>query len=60
MSDIRGEFDNDDDDFSFDDFDLEVGLNFFLGLQSRTGMFLELKVTAYAEPNLRFGVGYRF
>jgi hypothetical protein len=49
-----------DDDFSFDDFDLEMGLNLLAGVQSRGGMFLELKATAYALPSMRFIVGYSF
>jgi hypothetical protein len=49
-----------DDDFSFDDFDLEMGLNLLAGVQSRGGMFLELKATAYAQPSLRFVVGTTF
>jgi hypothetical protein len=49
-----------DDNFSFDDFDLDVGLNVLGGVQSRGGMFLELKATAYATPSMRFVVGYSF
>ncbi len=49
-----------DEDFSFDDFDLDVGLNIFAGFQSRQGMFLELKSTVYAAPGMRFVVGYSF
>jgi hypothetical protein len=49
-----------DEDFSFDDFDLDVGLNVIGGVQSRGGMFLELKATAYASPSMRFLVGYSF
>ena len=50
----------DDDDFSFDDFDFEAGLNILAGIQSRNGMFLELKSSAYSKPAIRFIVGYSF
>jgi hypothetical protein len=49
-----------DEEFSFDDFELDVGLNLLAGVQSRGGMFLELKATAYADPAMRFIVGYSF
>ena len=44
----------------FDDFDMDVGVNVFLGMQSRNGMFLEMKGTAYSTPHLRFQIGYNF
>jgi hypothetical protein len=50
----------DDEDFSFDDFDLDVGLNIVAGVQSRGGMFYELKTTVYANPGMRFLVGTSF
>lgn len=49
-----------EDQFEFDDFDLDVGINFLGGVQSRDGMFLEFKATAYSTPHLRFMVGYNF
>lgn len=44
----------------FHDFDLDTGLNLFIGLQLRSGMFLELKGTSYAAPATRFVIGYNF
>jgi len=44
----------------FGDMDLDVGFNFLLGLQSRDGIFLEMKTSAYAIPTLRFELGYNF
>ncbi len=49
-----------DEDVEFGDWGFDVGLNFFIGMQMRSGMFLELKAAAYAEPTLRFAVGYNF
>jgi hypothetical protein len=49
-----------DTQVNFDDFDLEVGLNVLAGVQSRDGMFVELKATAYSGPHLQFRVGYNF
>jgi hypothetical protein len=49
-----------DEDFSFDDFDLDVGLNILAGVQSRGGMFMELKTTVYANPGMRFVIGTNF
>ena len=37
-----------------------VSLNLLLGIQSRGGMFLELRGTAYSQPHIRFVVGYNF
>ncbi len=44
----------------FGDLDLDVGFNFLLGLQSRDGLFLEMKTSAYSIPTLRFAIGYNF
>jgi hypothetical protein len=41
----------------FDDFDLDFGLNILAGVQSRGGMFMELKTTVYADPGMRFVIG---
>ena len=51
---------NPDEDFSFDDFKLDMGLNILAGVQSREGLFLELKSTVYAQPGMRFVLGYSF
>jgi hypothetical protein len=52
-------FEDQTEGFSFDDFNFDAGLNLIAGVQSK-GMFLELKATAYAEPSIRFIIGYSF
>jgi hypothetical protein len=47
-------------EIEFDEFDLDIGLNFSIGMQSRGGFFVEMKSTAYAVPHLRFAFGYNF
>ena len=49
-----------DRDIDFSDFDFEAGLNFLVGVERRSGMFLEFKASAYSSPNVRFLVGYNF
>jgi hypothetical protein len=44
----------------FGDLDLDVGFNFLIGVQSREGLFLEMKTSAYSIPTLRFAIGYNF
>ena len=48
------------DRFDFDDLELDTGFNFMIGMQSRTGTFLELRSTAYSRPRIRFQVGRTF
>ena len=57
---FSGEGEEEEDDFTFDDLEFDGGLNVVIGLQSRGGMFLELRSTAYSKPHLRFVVGYNF
>ena len=52
--------DDDRNRFDFSDTDFEGGLNFIAGARHRTGMFLELKTTAYGVSNVRLLVGYDF
>lgn len=52
--------DNADEQIDFDQFHFDVGLNLLAGVQSREGMFVELKATAYSTAHLRFIVGYNF
>lgn len=42
------------------DFDFEAGLNILTGIQFRSGLFLELKGTAYARPHMRIILGFNF
>ena len=46
----------------FGDFHSDVGLNVLGGIRYRSGMFMELKTTVYADPSptLRLIVGYNF
>jgi hypothetical protein len=44
----------------FGDMDLDVGFNFLIGVQTREGLFLELKSSAYSIPTIRFEIGYNF
>lgn len=46
--------------FDFSDLDLDVGLSLLIGIQSRTGMFMEMRGTAYSTPHIRFSIGYSF
>ena len=52
--------DDPDDNINFDEFEMDLGLNVLAGVQSRDGMFVELKATAYGTPHMRFLVGYNF
>ena len=51
---------NEEDRFSFSDLTADAGLNLFIGVQSRSGMFIELRSTAYSSPHMRFTFGYNF
>jgi hypothetical protein len=44
----------------FDEFETDMGFNLLMGVQSRGGMFLEIKSGAYSAPHVRFLVGYTF
>jgi hypothetical protein len=44
----------------FGDLDSDIGFNFLIGVQTREGMFLEMKTSAYAIPTLRFEIGFNF
>ena len=54
----RTELDPEDTDTG--DFSVDMGLNLIGGIQSRRGLFLELRASAYSQPTLRFVVGYNF
>jgi hypothetical protein len=49
-----------EDRFNFSDLTFDSGLNVVIGLQSRSGLFLELRSTAYSTPHIRFSIGYNF
>jgi hypothetical protein len=54
--------DTEDDgrDIDFSDFDFDGSLNFLAGVEFRSGMFLELKSTAYSNPQTKIVIGYSF
>lgn len=52
--------DDDRNRFDFSDTDFEGGFNFIAGARHRSGMFLELKATAYGVSNVRLLAGYNF
>jgi hypothetical protein len=47
-------------DINFSDFDFEGSLNIVAGLESRNGMFVELRGTAFSRPQIRLFLGYTF
>lgn len=57
---FTGEGDEEEEDFSFSDLEFDGGLNLIIGLQSRGGVFVELRTTAYSVPHVRFVVGINF
>ena len=46
--------------FDFSDTDFEGGFNFIAGARHRSGMFLEMKATAYGVSNVRLLLGFNF
>jgi hypothetical protein len=61
-------FETDDEDeevedrnrFDFSDTDVSGGFNFIAGVRSRSGVFFEMKATAYGESNIRLLAGFNF
>ena len=52
--------DDDGRDIDFDDFSLDGGLSALAGVEYPSGVFIELKGTAYTVPNIRLVVGFTF
>lgn len=46
--------------FDFSDTDFDAGFNFIAGIRNRSGVFLEMKATAYSVPTIRLLLGYNF
>ena len=46
--------------FNFSDTDFESGFNFIAGARSRSGLFIEMKTTAYGVSNVRLLAGFNF
>jgi hypothetical protein len=46
--------------FDFSDTSFDAGLNFIAGARSRSGMFLEMRATAYGISNVRLLAGFNF
>ena len=52
--------DGDRNRFDFSDTDFNGGLNFIVGARSRTGVFFEMKATAYGVSNVKLLGGFNF
>jgi hypothetical protein len=46
--------------FDFSDTDFKTGLNFIAGARSRSGMFFEMRATAYGVATVRLLAGFNF
>jgi len=55
-------FEEEDVNIDFGDWESEGGLNIFMGMSKRSGLFVELRGGAYAStsPTIKFIVGYTF
>jgi hypothetical protein len=52
--------DDDRNRFDFSDTDFDAGFNFIAGARSPSGVFFELKATAYGVTNIRLLAGFNF
>ena len=55
-----GEEDDDRNRFDFSDTNFSSGFNFIAGVRNQSGVFFELKATAYGESNIRLLAGFNF
>ena len=46
--------------FDFSDTDLDGGMNFIVGMRRQSGMFFEMKATAWGVSNVRLLAGFNF
>jgi hypothetical protein len=46
--------------FNFSDTSFDTGLNFIAGARARSGLFLEMRATAYGVSNVRLLAGFNF
>ena len=55
-------FEEEDVNIDFGDWESDSGLNIFMGMSKRSGLFVELRAGAYSEtsPTIKFVVGYTF
>lgn len=60
VDDDDDDFDDNGNRFDFSDTDFDPGFNFIAGVRSRSGVFLEMKATAYGVSNVRLLVGFNF
>jgi hypothetical protein len=58
--DIEDEIEKSGNRFDFGDTDFETGLNFIVGIRRASGLFLEMKATAYGVSNVKLLVGFDF
>ena len=58
--DVNGTDANDRSRFDFGDTDFNGGMNFIVGMRRQTGMFFEMKATAWGVSNVRLLAGFNF
>jgi len=58
--DFDTESDDDDNRFDFSDSDGSAGFNFIAGARNQSGLFIELKATAWGVSNIRLLAGFNF
>ena len=58
--DVDGTDDEDVGRFDFSDTDFEGGMNFIVGMRRQSGMFFEMKATAWGVSNVRLLAGFNF
>ena len=58
--DVDGTDDEDGGRFDFSDTDFEGGMNFIVGMRRQSGMFFEMKATAWGVSNVRLLAGFNF
>jgi len=58
--DINGTANDDVSRFDFSDTDFEGGMNFIVGMRRQSGMFFEMKATAWGVSNVRLLAGFNF
>jgi hypothetical protein len=52
--------DEDENRFDFSDTDFNFGMNFIFGVKKASGLFVEMKATAWGVSNIRLLVGFNF
>jgi len=52
--------DEDEDRFDFSDTDFNFGMNFIFGVKKASGLFVEMRATAWGVSNIRLVAGFNF